>query len=270
MSDQALVCVAIEELLTRGFFAMAFQPIFRDPAGPPYGYEALLRGPAKSPLRTPQRLFHDPSFIPPDLLLRLDLACIGAAVRSGRRLTEAASLFINIHGRTLEGLVRKDHHVYQLIDSLHIDPGRIVLEVSESTPLTDVRDLARHLAGLRSKGLRIALDDAGTAYPWLEHLLWLEPDFVKLDGQFISRISVEEKKQKLVWELSGMVHRLGAQLVAEGVETADDLETLRSMRIPLVQGFHLGRPMPAEAYLQQDLPQQEVEPPPAVLLELDA
>ena len=201
MNDQGHARIAIEELLGRGFFAMVYQPIFKDPGAPPYGYEALLRGPVHSPLGSPQRVFHDPGYIPHDLMLRLDLACIGAAVRSGRRLTESAYLFINVHGRTLQGLVSKDHHVYQLIESLHIDPSRIVLEISESTPVKDIKELARHLIALRRQGLRIALDDVGTGFPWLEYLIWLEPNFVKLDRHFVTGISQEEKKQKLVWAL---------------------------------------------------------------------
>lgn len=267
MTDQSQARIAIEELLGRGFFAMVYQPIFKDSGAHPYGYEALLRGPAHSPLGSPQRVFHDPGYIPQDLMLRLDLACIGAAVRSGRRLAESAYLFINIHGRTLQGLASKDHHVYQLIESLNIDPGRIVLEISESTPVKDIRELAGHLAALRRQGLRIALDDVGTGFPWLEYLIWLEPNFVKLDRHFVTGISQEEKKQKLVWELSGMVRRLGAQLVAEGVETPDELETLQGMNIPLVQGHYLGRPLPAEMYLERTPAQTDTEPPPAVLLD---
>jgi EAL domain-containing protein (putative c-di-GMP-specific phosphodiesterase class I) len=267
MTDQSHARITIEELLGRGFFAMVYQPIFKDPGAPPYGYEALQRGPAHSPLGSPQRVFHDPGYIPQDLMLRLDLACIGAAVRSGRRLAESAYLFINVHGRTLQGLASNDHHVYALIDSLHIDPSRIVLEVSESTPVKDIRELARHLTNLRRQGLRIALDDVGTGFPWLEYLIWLEPDFVKLDRHFVTGISQEEKKQKLVWELAGMVRRLGAQLVAEGVETADELETLRSMNIPLVQGHYLGRPLPAEAHLERIVAPMETEPPPAILMD---
>lgn len=267
MTDQTHARIAIEELLGRGSFAMVYQPIVQDHTLPPYGYEALLRGPAQSPMGSPQRLFHDSGFIPEDLLLRLDLACFGAAVRSGSRLAESAFLFINVHGRTLQGMARKDHLIYKLIESLHIPPSKVVLEVSESTPVKDIRELAGYLASLRGQGLRIALDDVGTEFPWLQHLLWLEPDFVKLDRQFISGIDREEKKQKLVGELTGMVRRLGAKMVAGGVETAEELQTLKSMGVPLVQGYYLGRPLPAESYLPKDDPRVNVEPPPAVLMD---
>ncbi len=266
-ADRVLARAVVEELLGRGFLAMAFQPIFEDGARRPYGYEALLRGPANTPLESPQPLFHDPGLISEDLLLRLDLACIGAAVRSGRRLADSAFLFVNVHGRTLEALVRRDHVVYRLIDSLRIAASRIVLEVSESTPVTDVRDVARHLSGLRSQGLRIAVDDAGTASPWLEHLLWLEPDFVKLDREFISGIAREPKKRDLVGGLACLARRLGARLVAEGVETAEELAALRGIGVPLVQGYLLGRPAPAESFLPSPLERAEPQPPPALLLD---
>ena len=122
---------------------------------------------ANSPLGNPQRLFHEPAILPQDLLLRLDLACIGAAVRSGRRLAESASLFVNVHGRTLEGLIRRDITSSSSSISLHIDPGRIVLEASEShardghpgarpPPDEPSRPGASHRAGRRRNGVPLA------------------------------------------------------------------------------------------------------------------
>ena len=117
---------------------------------------------------------------------------------------------------------------------------RIVAELTEHTRVDDYRGLLDALAPLRRQGLRIAVDDAGAGYAGLRHVLRLEPDLIKLDLELIRDIHTDPAKRALVTFAADT----SAILVAEGIETADELATLRALGVPYGQGYHLARPGP--------------------------
>jgi EAL domain-containing protein (putative c-di-GMP-specific phosphodiesterase class I) len=137
-----------------------------------------------------------------------------------------------------------------LLGELQIDPARIVFEVSETTN----RGLTEHISAilhlLQRSGIRVALDDIGVRSPYLYHLLYLEPEFIKLDRIFIKGIDRDSRKQDLVHCMTVMAKTMGASLIAEGIETAQEFEVMRSLGVPLSQGqgYYLGRPQPAKQW----------------------
>jgi len=239
----------IYSLMFRGFYSTAFQPIVDTRSGRTVGYESLLRGPEDTPLGNPGKLFNEDGYLPEDIRLKLDRACIDSAVRTGRNLPDNAMLFINILGTTIMQLTELLDEFTGLLDQLHLLPGRIVFEVSETTSRAMTEDLAGCIKRLQRAGIRVALDDIGVRSPYLYHLLCLEPEFLKLDRLFVQGIDSDLRKQTLVDSMARMAERMGARLIAEGIETAGEFEAMRALNVPLSQGYYLGRPQPAGKWL---------------------
>jgi EAL domain-containing protein (putative c-di-GMP-specific phosphodiesterase class I) len=240
---------SIYSLMFRGFYSTAFQPIVDTVSGRVVGYESLLRGPEDTPLANPNRLFNELGYLPEEVRLKLDRACIDSAVRTGKNLPEDTLLFINILGSTLIQLAALLDEFIGLLCQLGIEPGRIVFEVSETTSRAMTDDLTRCIHLLQRAGIRVALDDIGVRSPYLYHLLCLEPEFLKLDRLFVQDIDQNPRKQLLVDSMARMAERMGVRLIAEGIETEGEFATVRQLHVPMSQGFYLGRPQPAGQWL---------------------
>jgi len=241
----------VADLLRRGFHSVVFQPIRRLDDGSIYGFEALMRGPAGTPLAEPSRIFNN-TVIDRKLLHQLDVACFFSAVRLGRLIAEPQTLFVNMHGETLLRHSDGVGEVRRLLDLLRIAPDRIVIELSEMTDRAHVRAIGRSLRPLRDAGARLALDDIGARYAWLHHMLWLEPDYLKLDRSFVRGAARSERRRDLIVAMVAFARGSGAEMIAEGIETADEYETLRHAGIILGQGYYLGLPLPIQEWFPVD------------------
>ncbi len=249
------------QLLDHGFYSIAFQPIVETVRSDIFGFEGLLRGPVDSALAAPQKLFHEQGLLQPSLMRRLDLLCLERALRTGRMLARDNLLFLNVHGETLWRLDRIPHGLFDLMDALGIDPHRVVLEISEATEKSHIRAIAKSLVSFRKLGVRVALDDLGARYPWLHHMLWLEPDYLKIDRVFVRGVNRSSGKRRIIEGLSLFADHIGAAVIAEGVETSLELKALTEMDIRFAQGYLFGRAKPAELWchggvrtLQQNRP----------------
>jgi diguanylate cyclase (GGDEF)-like protein/PAS domain S-box-containing protein len=127
-----------------------------------------------------------------------------------------------------------------------LEPGRVTLEITESLALLDVEYAAERLKELRAAGFRLAIDDFGTGYSSLSQLHELPVHELKIDIAFIRRIQ-NAQGARLIQTIVGMADSLGLDTVAEGVEDAAVAARLRDIGVDVLQGWHLGRPMPAEA-----------------------
>ena len=121
---------------------------------------------------------------------------------------------------------------------------RLVLEITEHTEVSDYGALGDVLAPLRAAGLRIAVDDVGAGFASMRHVLVLAPELIKLDLSLVRGISHDVRRRSLAAALLTFATELGASVVAEGVETAGELDCLRGLGVHFGQGFHLGRPEP--------------------------
>jgi EAL domain-containing protein (putative c-di-GMP-specific phosphodiesterase class I) len=118
-----------------------------------------------------------------------------------------------------------------------------VVEVTEHSEITDYPAFRRAVQELGPR-VRLAVDDAGAGFASLRHIIELRPSFVKLDRQVIAGIDGDEARQAMVAGLSHFAHNTGCWLIAEGVETAAELNTLRQLEVRYVQGYLLGPPAP--------------------------
>ena len=124
-------------------------------------------------------------------------------------------------------------------------PGhRIVLEITEHVRVADYERLHRALDRLRVNGFRVAVDDAGAGFAGLQHILRLRPDIIKLDLSLTQGIDVDPIRRALGLSLVGFARDIGAALIAEGIETAAELDVLRGLGVRWGQGYYLARPGP--------------------------
>jgi len=131
------------------------------------------------------------------------------------------------------------------LDRFEVAPGLLEFELTESTLMDDAEHSADMLRRLKSLGLHVSIDDFGTGYSSLAYLHRFPLDAVKIDGSFIRDMTSNADDASITLAIIGMAHRLNLQVIAECVETADQLEFLRANGCDQAQGFYLARPMPA-------------------------
>jgi diguanylate cyclase (GGDEF)-like protein len=127
-----------------------------------------------------------------------------------------------------------------------VDPGTVVVEITESTAMTDPERTQRILNEMHAWGLTLALDDFGTGYSSLSRLKHLPVDLLKIDRSFVSRVDLDDDNANMVRAMIDLAANLGMTALAEGIETRGELEFLVRHGCPLGQGFHLGPPVPAD------------------------
>jgi EAL domain-containing protein (putative c-di-GMP-specific phosphodiesterase class I)/AmiR/NasT family two-component response regulator len=224
----------IRAVLAGDGLIMAFQPIVDLRGGQISGMEALSRF-AAEPKRGPDVWFAEAAEV--GLQAELDMTAARAALAELDRLPHGAYLSVNLSPETVlsssfEEMLREVH------------PERIVVEVTEHARVEDYEALADAFRGLRDGGGRLAIDDAGAGFASLRHILRLAPDIIKLDISLTRGIDADEASQALADALVTFASRIGATIVAEGIETPEELAALRELGVSHGQGYHLARPGP--------------------------
>jgi EAL domain-containing protein (putative c-di-GMP-specific phosphodiesterase class I) len=214
--------------------SIAYQPIAELRFGRVVGVEALARF-ACEPLRPPDAWFAEAAAI--GLGTELEVVAARRALEALDRLPPDVFLSINMGPESV---------VSPRFDTalLRLPAGRVVVEITEHTPATDYPTLNRELRELRSLGVRIAVDDTGAGYASLRHILQLSPDIIKLDISITRGIQDVPANRALASALVTFAHEIGADLIAEGVESSAEAATLAELGIDLVQGFLVARPGP--------------------------
>lgn len=128
-----------------------------------------------------------------------------------------------------------------------VAPGQLELEITENTALRDLAHAARQINALHAAGISVALDDFGTGYSSLANLIRLPVDRIKLDREFLKGVLHNKRQRDLVAAMIALGHRLGLEVVAEGVETAGQQEFLAEHGCDLAQGYLIQKPLPPDA-----------------------
>ena len=153
---------------------------------------------------------------------------------------------VNISARQLQR-VEIVEEVRDALRSSGLDPGCLVLEITESLMIDDVELAIERLGALRALGVRVAVDDFGTGYSSLNYIRRLPIDFLKIDKQFIDSVDADDKDGKLTAAIIGLARVLDLGCVAEGVERPAQHQRLKELGCDYAQGFLLARPMSADA-----------------------
>jgi EAL domain-containing protein (putative c-di-GMP-specific phosphodiesterase class I) len=211
------------------------QPIVDTETGSVHAYEAL----ARFQTRTTESPLH--WFALADefgLREELEVACLVAALRLLDDLPGNARLSVNLSGPVLMG-----EHAQSVFAALP-DVSRLIVEVTEEALVQRDAALEAALAPLLARGASFAIDDMGAGYSGLRQITALHPAYLKLDRSLVRGIQEDPDRAALVAALAGYARQTGAFLVAEGVETGEELATVRAAGVDLVQGYYFGRPAP--------------------------
>ncbi|MDI6099982.1 bifunctional diguanylate cyclase/phosphodiesterase [Actinoplanes sp. NEAU-A12] len=245
-SERARIAAGLREALADGTLFMHYQPVVDTATGRITGVEALMRW------------RRDGELVPPAVFIPVaeQTGLIGLLGHRALRLAcEQAAAWHREHGLYLTVNVSTHQlrdpgfgdSVLEVLAQTGLPAGALVLEITESV-LIDAADTPV-LGTLRAHGVRIAIDDFGTGYSSLAYLHTLPVDILKIDQSFIRRHQDPPRPQdvSLTRAILELARSQDLLAVAEGVETAGQADLLRELNCPLVQGYHFGRPAPAEA-----------------------
>jgi EAL domain-containing protein (putative c-di-GMP-specific phosphodiesterase class I)/CheY-like chemotaxis protein len=223
-----------EVLQTPGALTLVFQPIFDLPTRAVVGVEALSRFTIPPP-RTPDAWFRDAAEV--GMANLLEGAAAGSALAGLPQLPGGAYLAINLSPATIV-----DPLFAGVFGDAPVD--RVVVEITEHARVDDYDLLARALRPYRERGLRLAVDDAGSGYAGLRHIIRLAPDILKLDLDLTRGIGEDRARRAMAAALITFGEEMGLTIVAEGIETTKELDALQALDVPCGQGYLLGRPGP--------------------------
>jgi EAL domain-containing protein (putative c-di-GMP-specific phosphodiesterase class I) len=224
----------VEATIASHAFFPVFQPVVDLATGKAVGYEALTRF---EDGRRPDLVFLAANKV--GMMVKLETATLREQIRQARRLPKGAWLSLNISPALAIALI-------PLLDILAEADRDVVLEITEHAEIDDYPRLMAALDQVRHRA-RLAVDDAGAGYAGLRHILELRPQFVKLDISLVRNVDNDPARQAMVIGMAHFATYVGCDLIAEGVETANELTTLKLLGVPLGQGYLLGRPAPVDA-----------------------
>jgi EAL domain-containing protein (putative c-di-GMP-specific phosphodiesterase class I) len=233
-AERASVAARIRDVLDHERFEMVFQPVVDITNRTIAGVESLARF-AAEPAQPPNMWFDDAARV--GMALDLELACVRRALSRLDELPPGAFMAVNASPE----IVLTDELARCLADT---DAERVVVELTEHVRVHDYDALRGAVDRLRRCGARIAVDDAGAGYAGLSHILELRPDVLKLDITLIHGIDDDPVRRSLAASLLWFSKEIGAIVVAEGVETAEELAVLGDLGVTFGQGYHLARPGP--------------------------
>lgn len=254
--------IELEEIIQKQLLTTFFQPILHLENGKTIGYEILNRPPSTE-LFPNTESFYD--FIgQTEHVFQFDRFIRNISIK---RLVESfnlkpnqkgALIFLNIHPQVLMDSSYRLGETKQLLADYGILPEQVVFELTEKQAVCDFVQFERVLSHYRAQGFRIAVDDAGSGFNSLKTLVYLKPEFIKLDKSIIQHIDDSEVKQRLVSLLLNYARESDTYIIAEGIERAEEYQYIKQAGIQYGQGYGLGVPkkelspgkLPALPYLQ--------------------
>jgi diguanylate cyclase (GGDEF)-like protein len=228
-----------ETLLNRGLTPL-FQSIVSVQHGTVFGYEALIRGPEGTPLYSPEALFRIAEEL--DLLVELDLLCREIAIERFSELDLEGKLFLNVTPAVILEDRFQGGKTLCCSEREGVSPERLVIELTENTPIEDYNLLRQAVDHYREMGFAIAIDDLGGGYAGFRHLAELQPELIKIDRYFIRNCHSDPVRRQLIHSICEIAHGVGSLVIAEGIETSQELDVVRSLGVNYVQGYLIAKP----------------------------
>jgi diguanylate cyclase (GGDEF)-like protein len=251
MHTRAVTLLRLESDLRRALekdeLCVYYQPIVSLTSGELHGFEALVRW------RHPERGIVSPSdFIPlaeeTGLILPIGLRVLRDACLQLRKWQQSSLsnrdliMSVNLSGKQLEqpDLIQR---IEEVLDESQINPWHLKLEITETVVMENPELAAVTLAKLRSLGVRLSIDDFGTGYSSLSYLNRFPVDTLKIDRSFVTTMNAADENLQIVKTIVTLAGNLGMQVVAEGVETEEQLQHLRSLKCQYGQGYLFSTPL---------------------------
>jgi EAL domain-containing protein (putative c-di-GMP-specific phosphodiesterase class I) len=230
--EEILQLILRENLITR------YEPIVEIDTRRPIGYEALTRGPENSPLQTPERLFAQAKEV--GLLFELDCLCRRLAFEGASCVPRGAKLFLNCLPAAIGDPSLRDEGLRATLEKYRLKPENLVIEISERESIENFAIFRELRDSYRDLGVRIAVDDAGAGYSSLQAIMEIAPDYMKADIALVRGIDTDPPRREVVNGLRGVAERIGAEVIAEGIETEAELRVMGELGIRFGQGYLFG------------------------------
>jgi len=247
--ETAMPLSEFRELLDQARFEIVYQPIVSLRSGGILGWEALIRGPRESYFCSPDIIF---SFAEKTgLLYPLERVCRRLALENLGDLGPDQKLFLNIHPRTISDPSFVRGETMRMIGEMGLKPSSIVFEITERHCIEDFPNFHKTLEHYRSQGYMVAVDDAGSGFSSLQSIAEIRPDFIKIDMSLVRDINLNSIKRALLETFITFAEKVGCAIIAEGIETEEELTTLANIGAHYGQGYFLGRPVFPKAYLDE-------------------
>lgn len=238
----------LKEAVFNNNFTMHFQPQYYTGTSRLRGVEALIRWKDEN-----NRMISPAVFIPiaekNGAIIPIGNWVIEESIRNyaewKRKYGYPLIMSINISAIQYK---RKDfvEKLMGIIKKYDVKPDEIELEITESVLIDDFAEVKEKLLTLRDYGIRISLDDFGTGFSSLSYLNGLPIDTLKIDKSFVDKVGTDASTRIITESIVSMVNKLGYETVAEGVETKEQMDYMRNIGCDMIQGYFLGKPVPAE------------------------
>ena len=228
-------------VIAEGQIRAVFQPIVDLHSGAVLGYEGLTRPTEGAPFSNPSEMFEAADAV--GHTVELDAACFDVVVATAARTIPRDKLVsVNLSPRTLEAPEFSVANLLAVLNHHGMEPGRVIVELTERENVLDIPTLRRNLAELRAAGIRIAADDVGAGNAGLRLLSQFRFDIVKLDLSLVQDGAQRDSSHAVLRSLRDLAGRWGAFVIAEGLETREQLKMVRGLGMSAGQGYLLGRP----------------------------
>jgi diguanylate cyclase (GGDEF)-like protein len=244
---------AVDQSVGDAKLMLYYQPKVTLGTGRTVGYEALVRW------QHPRRGLLWPTHIVPvveqsplvrDFTLRvLDMACAAAGQLARHDPIEPPTMAVNLSARNLMD-ARLIDDVMEILDRNRLEPQRLILEITETVIVSELEVVEQVLSGLRSRGVQLSVDDFGTGFSSLAFLQRFAVNEIKVDRRFVQDIATNPGDAAIVRSTVHLASGLGVRVVAEGVETEEQVQRLREYGCDLGQGYLLGHPVPLAQLLR--------------------
>lgn len=231
----------LKKLILQKNLSIHFQPIVSLSLGKVFGYEALTRGPTDSHFYLPDRLFN---FAESEgYLYSLEKVTRELAICNSKGyLDPHQKLFININSQIINDPGFNPGYTSVLLEKYNLSSKNIVFEITERSAIHDFSAFKQVLEHYKSQGFQIAIDDAGAGYSSLQAISELRPDYIKVDRSLIQGIDQNKVKEKLLETFVSIARKMNSKVIAEGIETIEELRKITRMGVHFGQGYIFAKP----------------------------
>lgn len=233
-------------IIKSGEFTSFLQPIIKMDTGDIYGYESLLR--VKDYSIYPSQLFEVARKTEMHSILDKKARETAIQARPGA-IPEGIKSFINFLPSTIYNPQHCLKHTFSIVEKYSVNPHDLVFEVVETEKIHDINHLKSILKTYREHGMKVALDDVGAGYSTLDMLSKLQPDYIKIDRQYIQDCHLNKDNQTFLLDVLYLAKELGIVVLGEGIEKKEEYHYLKEIGIDLGQGYYIGKPSPKPSLL---------------------
>ncbi|MDN5312650.1 MAG: hypothetical protein PWQ68_1623 [Thermoanaerobacteraceae bacterium] len=230
----------LKEIIEKKSVRTVFQPIISMKTGEILGYEALSRGPKGSPLESPLELFAAAEKY--HMLFALERVCREKALMNAGNIKNGYKIFININPYVIYDPEFKGGVTRSLMESLNFAQKDVVIELTERASIQDFKGFRSALEHYTEQGYKIAIDDTGAGYSGLQSIVSITYNYIKIDRSLIENIDKDPVKQALLDAFIKFAKRIESMVIAEGIETLEEMETLIDLGVDYGQGYIIARP----------------------------